>query len=153
MKEQIKSHFQTWTYSIINFPLLTSLIDDPTRLPIFSTPNPIEEPEESPVVIIQVVNQPVHIPRTLWERLIARFGTSSIAVSKDHGSSEDQQRRRATDVDFRQPTEKEREQKREKHRGRIDLSKKFDRWKSREENVLGEDGSAEELEQAGSSFA
>lgn len=52
--------------------------------------------------------------------------------------------------------------KRKKRRGRIDLSLLFlqreekirhsvDR--SREENVLGEDGSAEELEEAGSPFA
>lgn len=106
------------------------------------------------------MNQPVHIPRALWERLIARFRTSSIAVSKDHGCSKVQQWRRTTDVDFRQPTEKKK--KRKKRRGRIDLSLLFlqrekkirhsvDR--SREENVLGEDGSAEELEEAGSPFA
>lgn len=104
------------------------------------------------------MNQPVHIPRALWERLIARFRTSSIAVSKDHGCSKVQQWRRTTDVDFRQPTEKKKKernveagsillflQREEKIRHSVD--------RSREENVLGEDGSAEELEEAGSPFA
>lgn len=57
------------------------------------------------------MNQPVHIPRALWERLIARFRTSSIAVSKDHGCSKVQQWRRTTDVDFRQPTEKKKKER------------------------------------------
>lgn len=64
------------------------------------------------------MNQSVHIPRALWERLIARFRTSSIAVSKDHGCSKVQQWRRTTDVDFRQPTEK----KKKKETSRQDRS-------------------------------
>lgn len=52
------------------------------------------------------MNQPVHVPRTLWERLVARLGASSIAVSKDHSCSKVQQWRRATDVDSGQPAEK-----------------------------------------------
>lgn len=53
----------------------------------------VEEPEESALVVVQIVDQVVRVPRTNGVRVRARTGVASGVVSQQRGPAEHQQRR------------------------------------------------------------
>lgn len=65
----------------------------------------VKEPKESPVVVVQIINKLVRVPRALGESSVTRQGVSSVAVTEDHRSPEVQQRRGSSYVDRGQPPE------------------------------------------------
>lgn len=85
--------------------MFTFIITNTNILPILSTLKFIEQSKESTVVIIQIINQWVHVSWTFREGLVTHCGISSIAVTEQHRSAKVQQRRSRLDVEFGQPAE------------------------------------------------